>query len=60
MQRYMQRCQRTSHLTTGSFSLTPFVRSMNMRKGFRLCESVEVNRYVHSVTFTDSTYLGYQ
>jgi hypothetical protein len=40
----MQKCQRTSHLTTGSFSLTPSVRSINTRNGFRLCESVKVSR----------------
>jgi len=37
------KCQRfsaVSHLTMGSFSLTPSVRSTNMRNGFRLCEPV--------------------
>lgn len=33
-----QRLSAVSHLTTGSFSLTPSVRSTNMRNGFRLCE----------------------
>ncbi len=50
--------QRVSHLTTGSFSLTPSVRSTNIRNGFRLCEPVKVNGlYAHLLAFDDRTYL---
>ena len=52
--------QWASHLTMGSFSLTPSVRSTNTRKGFRLCEPEKGDEHAHPLPHVNGTYLGYQ